>query len=56
MADNSLNELQSSFEKAAVLAGADIDARYFTDGAGKAAPKPRAVVRPRKTCRASWSA
>ena len=49
MSDSFLNELQSSFDKAAVLTGSDIDARYFTDTAGRAAPKPRAVVRPKTT-------
>ncbi len=49
MPDSFLNELQSSFDKAAVLTGSDIDARYFTDMAGRTAPKPRAVVRPKTT-------
>jgi FAD/FMN-containing dehydrogenase len=49
MSDSFLNELRSSFDKAAVLTGSDIDARYFTDMAGRAAPKPRAVVRPKST-------
>ena len=49
MADNFLNQLQSNFDKAALLIGADVDARYFTDTSGKAAPKPRAVVRPKTT-------
>jgi FAD/FMN-containing dehydrogenase len=44
-----LGELQSSFDNAAVLAGADIDARYFTDSAGSPVPKPQAVVRPKTT-------
>ncbi len=49
MADAFLNELVSSFDKTAVLTGSDIDARYFTDMAGRAAPKPSAVVRPKTT-------
>ncbi len=49
MSDSFLNELQSSFDKATVLTGSNIDARYFTDTAGRAAPKPRAVVRPKST-------
>ncbi len=49
MSDSFLNELQSSFDKAALLTGTDIDARYFTDMTGKASPKPRAVVRPKTT-------
>src|SRR5947199_10563900 len=49
MSDSFLNELQSGFDKAALLTGSDIDARYFTDTAGRAAPKPRAVVRPKST-------
>jgi len=49
MSGDFLSELQGTLDKASVLAGADIDARYFTDMAGKAAPKPRAVVRPKST-------
>ena len=49
MSDSFLNELQSSFDKATLLTGSNIDARYFTDTAGRAAPKPRAVVRPKST-------
>src|SRR3974390_2729957 len=49
MSDSFLNELQSTFDKAAVLTGSDIEPRSFTDMAGKASPKPRAVVRPKTT-------
>ena len=49
MSDSFLNELQSGFDKAAILTGSDIDTRYFTDTSGKASPKPRAVVRPKTT-------
>jgi FAD/FMN-containing dehydrogenase len=49
MSDAFLTELQAGFDQGAVLIGDGIDARYFTDMAGKIGPKPRAVVRPKTT-------
>lgn len=49
MADGFIGELRDVFDRTSVLAGGDIDARYFHDMAGKPVPKPRAVVRPKTT-------
>jgi FAD/FMN-containing dehydrogenase len=49
MSEGFIDELRHAFDKGAVLAGSDIDARYHHDLAGNPAPKPRAVVRPRTT-------
>src|SRR5262245_15322123 len=49
MADGFIDELRNAFDRTSVLAGGDIDARYFHDMAGRPVPKPRAVVRPKST-------
>jgi FAD/FMN-containing dehydrogenase len=49
MADGFIDELRGTLGTGAVLSGADIDARYFHDMAGKPVEKPRAVVRPKTT-------
>lgn len=49
MPDAFIDELRNALGKAAVLTGADIDARYHHDIAGRPVAKPRAVVRPRTT-------
>ncbi|MCK1352662.1 FAD-binding oxidoreductase [Bradyrhizobium sp. CW7] len=47
MSNRFIDELRQMLGNASVLTGADIDVRYYKDLAGRAAAKPRAVVRPR---------
>jgi len=49
MSEGFIDELRNALGSGAVLSGDDIDARYHHDPAGKPAPKPRAVVRPKTT-------
>ena len=49
MADGFIDQLRNAFDRTSVLAGVDIDARYYHDMAGKPVPMPRAVVRPKST-------
>jgi FAD/FMN-containing dehydrogenase len=49
MTDGFIDELRAALGAGAVLSGADIDARYFHDLAGRPVDKPRAVVRPKST-------
>ena len=49
MSDRFIDELRGALDKNAVLTGAQIDARYYHDMAGKPVPQPRAVVRPKST-------
>jgi FAD/FMN-containing dehydrogenase len=49
MSDRFIDELRGALDKNAVLTGAEIDARYYHDMAGKPVPQPRAVVRPKST-------
>jgi FAD/FMN-containing dehydrogenase len=49
MADGFIDQLRGTLGSGAVQSGADIDARYFHDMAGRPVDKPRAVVRPKST-------